>query len=183
VKLTRTLERLAIGVASLALSGALIGLLSGFFAAHDPAGVSGAANGPGQQFRDLGHALLAPGQLRPASDSDPPTSGAHIPEPVLQDGGELTVNQLLGALEVGDVVIMYGGPRPPPGLQSLASSVAGPFTPALARAGQAVILAQRPQTTGLIALAWTHMLLPSGPNDPLLRQFAEFWLGKGAPGH
>jgi hypothetical protein len=182
VKLTRTLERVAIGIASLALSVTLIGLLSGFFAAHDPAGVSGSANGPGQQFRDLGHAHLQPGQLRPAPDSDPPTSGAHIPEPVLQDGGELTVNQLLGALEVGDVVIMYGGPRPPPGLQSLARSLAGPFTPALARAGQAVILAQRPETAGLTALAWTHVLQVSTPNDPRLRQFAEFWLGKGAPG-
>jgi Protein of unknown function (DUF3105) len=183
VKLTTALERLAIVVASLALSIGLIAALSGFFAGRDQAGVSGAAPPVGQQFRDLGHAHLQPGQPHPAYNSDPPTSGAHVPEPVLHDGAKLNDNQLLEALESGDVVIMYGGRNPPPGLSSFARATAGPFTPALAAAGQAVILARRPGTKGLIGLAWAHKLRVSVANDGPLRPFTDYWLGRGAPGH
>jgi Protein of unknown function (DUF3105) len=176
-----TLERIAIVLASLALSIGLIALLSGFFAGRDQAGISGGHSGPGEAFADQGSAVLVPGQLRPSYDSNPPTSGAHLREPVLRDGARLTDDQLLSALSLGDVVIMYGGPSPPPGLHSLATAVASPFTPALAAAGQAVILARRPGTTGLIGLAWAHMVHVAAPQDPLLRQFAAFWLARGAP--
>jgi hypothetical protein len=178
-----TLERIAIVVASLALSIGLIALLSGFFAARDQAGVSGDQGGPGQAFADRGSRILAPGQPRPHYDSSPPTSGAHFARPVLRDGARLSDDQLLQALALGDVVIMYGGPSPPPGLRTLAGSVASPFTPALAAAGQAVILARRTGTSGLIGLAWAHMVRVAGPGDPLLRAFATFWLGRGAPTH
>jgi Protein of unknown function (DUF3105) len=183
VKFSSTaLERVAIGLASVVLSVGLIAILSGFFAGRDQAGVTGTADAVGQQFKDLGHAHLSPGQLRPAYDSVPPTSGAHIPEPVLRDQTRLNDNQLLQALEDGNVVIEYGGLRPPPGLLNLANSVAGSFTPALAASGQAVILSRRPGTVGLIGLAWTHLLRVRGPNDPNLRAFAEQLLGKGSPG-
>jgi Protein of unknown function (DUF3105) len=175
------LERLAIAIASLALSVGLIAVLSGFFAGQDQAGVSGSTSNVGQQFADLGHVHLPPGSLHPAYDSDPPTSGAHVPVPVTADQAALTDDQLLQALEVGDVVIMYGGHRPPPGLRQFASA-AGGFTPALAAAGQAVILARRPGTIGLIGLAWTRMVRVSAPSDPLLKQFVQIWLGRGAPG-
>ncbi len=176
------LERVAIVAASLVLSIGLIAVLSGFFAGRDQAGVAGVPSAPGRAFRDLGHAHLAPGEPRPAYGSDPPTSGAHIPEPVLRDESELGDDQLLQALEAGDVVIMYGGRTPPAGLVALARSVAYAFTPALAAVGQAVILARRPGTVGLIGLAWAHMVRVSTPGDPLLREFAAFWLGRGAPG-
>ncbi len=182
MKLTTALERLAIVVASLALSIGLIAALSGFFAGRDQAGVSGASAPAGQQFRDLGHALLKPGARHPAYDSDPPTSGAHVPQPVRRDEAKLNDDQLLQALEAGDVVIMYGSRTPPPGLPRLARAVTEPFTPALAAAGQAVILARRPGTAGLIGLAWAHMLRVGAPENPLLRQFAYYWLGRGAPG-
>ena len=58
---TTALERLAILVASLLLSIGLIGLLSGYFAGHDPAGISGTGVTVGLKFRDLGHAHLSPG--------------------------------------------------------------------------------------------------------------------------
>jgi Protein of unknown function (DUF3105) len=174
-------ERIAIAVASLVLSVALIALLSGFFAAHDPAGVTGgSASGPGTQYRDLGHAHLLAGQPHPTYDSDPPTSGAHVPEAITRDGVRLNDNQLLTALELGDIVIVYGTAKPPAGLQALARSVAGPFSPSLATAGQAVILARRPGTSGLIGLAWTRMVRVASPEDPLLRRFASVWLGRGA---
>jgi hypothetical protein len=182
VNLSKTLERLAIAVASLALSVGLIAVLSGFFAGRDQAGISGSAPALSQQFRDLGHAHLLPGEPHPPYDSDPPTSGPHVPVPVTRSGIRLTDNQLLQALENGNVVLVYGGPSPPPGLQALARSLAAPFTPALAAAGQAVILARRPGTVGVIGLAWTHLLRVSTPQDPGLHQFAEYWLGRGAPG-
>ncbi len=182
MKISVALERVAIGVASLLLSIGVIALLSGYFAGKDPANVSGADTPVGQQFRDLGHAQLQPGQPHPAYDSNPPTSGAHVPAPVLADNSKLTDDQLLQALQEGNVVVLYGTPRPPSGLGALARSVAGgPFTPALAAAGQAVILARRPGTAGLVGLAWAHLVHVSAPNDSLLRAFAQYWLGRGAP--
>lgn len=182
MRLSVALERLAIAVASLALSIGLIALLSGYFAGKDQAGVTGTATPVGQPFRDLGHAALKPGQPRPAYDSQPPTSGAHFPEPVHKNESRLNNDQLLQALQEGNVVIMYGGRTPPQGLKSLAETVAAaPFTPALAAAGQAVILAQRTGTTGLIGLAWAHLVRVSTPSDSLLEAFAEYWLGRGAP--
>ncbi len=180
-RLARWLERLTILLASLALSVGLIILLSGFFAGRDQAGVSGTETGPGQAFADLGHAALRPGEPRPAYDSDPPTSGPHVTRAIPRAGASLNVDQLLSALQAGDVVILYGGSRPPAGLAQFARSVAPPFTPELAATGDAVILAQRPGTTGVLALAWAHMLHVPQASDPLLRQFVWFWLGRGAP--
>ncbi len=178
---TTALERVAIALASVALSLGLIALLSGFFAGRDQAGVSTGGAVLGQQFSDQGHAHLAPGQPRPAYDSDPPTSGPHVPEPVLRQGSGLSDDQLLQALEVGNVVIAYGTPQPPSDLVALARQL-GPFTPRLASAGQAVILMRRPGTVGLVGLAWTRLLRVNSPRDPLLRAFAGQWLGHGAAG-
>ena len=177
---TTAAERVAILVASLALSIGLIGLLSGFFAGRDPAGVAGGAPPVGLKFRDLGHAHLQPGELRAPYDSDPPTSGAHVPEPVLHGVGPINNDQLLQALEVGDVVLVYGAGHPPAALKALANNVAGSFSPALAAAGQAVILTPRPGTRGVTALAWTRMLRVRSAQDPLLAQFAQEFLGRGA---
>jgi hypothetical protein len=185
VKVSIALERLAIVVASLLLSVGLIAILSGFFASRDQAGVSGAGTPAqiGKQFRDLGHAQLRPGQARPRYDSNPPTSGPHLPALLFRDRTELSTDQLLTALQSGNVVILYGSSTPPRGLGSFQRSVAGPFTPALAAAGQAVILGRRPGTAGLIGLAWAHMVHVSNAGDRLLRQFAGYWLGRGAPSH
>jgi Protein of unknown function (DUF3105) len=180
---TTALERVAIIVASLALSFGLIALLSGFFAGRDQAGVSITQTGPGSAFPDLGAAHLKPGDRRPEYDSDPPTSGAHVPEPVTRDKAELNNDQLLQALETGNVVFMYGSRTPPPGLRALALRLASPFTPALAAAGQAVILARRPGTIGVDGLAWAHAVSVRDPSDPRLAEFAQFWLGRGALGH
>jgi hypothetical protein len=176
----RLLERLAIILASLALSFGLIALLSGFFQSHDTASISGSV-GLGEKFRDMGNGALAPGTLRPEYDSDPPTSGPHVPQPVTRDETQLGDDQILTALSLGNVVIMYGTRRPPPALVSLARSVAGSFTPSLAAAGQAVILARRPGLHGVIGVAWTHLIRVGSPDDPHLTQFASYWLGRGAP--
>ncbi|HZU60571.1 MAG TPA: DUF3105 domain-containing protein [Solirubrobacteraceae bacterium] len=176
----RLLERLAIILASLALAFGLIALLSGFFQSRDNASLAGSA-GLGQRFRDMGNGTLAPGTLRPPYDSDPPTSGPHLPAPVTHDRVQLNDDQLLTALSLGNVVIMYGTRQPPPDLVSLASSLAGTFTPSLAAAGQAVILSPRPGLQGYLGVAWTHLIRVGDPGDPHLRSFAAYWLGRGAP--
>jgi hypothetical protein len=181
LKFSGALEWAAIAVASLAVAFGAIALLSGFFAGRDQAGVGGAGTLPGVAFADLGHAHLKPGQSRTRYNSSPPTSGAHVPVPVEGDNRQLSDDQLLEALELGDVVLMYGTPAPPAGLGKLARSLSAPFTPALAAAGQAVVLARRPGTSGLVALAWAHMLRVGRPDDPLLRTFIDYWLGRGAP--
>jgi hypothetical protein len=89
------------------------------------------------------------------------------------------VDQVLTALASGDVVILYGQRRPPGPLQTLARALAPPFSPALARSGRAVILAHRPGTSGLIGLAWAHMLRVADASDSRLRDFAAYWLGRG----
>jgi hypothetical protein len=177
------LERVAIALASVALSVGLIALLSGYFAGHDGAGVAGTVIAPGQAYADLGHRHLRAGQPAPAYNSNPPTSGAHRVAAVVRDRSRLSDDQLLSALEAGDVVVMYPPPRPPTGLHTLARQLAPPFSAALAAAGQAVILAPRPGLSGLVALSWAHLLRAAAPSDPGLSQFISFWLGRGASSH
>jgi hypothetical protein len=45
-----------------------------------------------------------------------------------------------------------------------------------------VILAPRPGTAGITALAWAHRLQVASASDPALSQFVGYWLGRGAPG-
>jgi len=178
---TLALERVAIGLASLALSVGLIAVLSGFFAGRDQAGVSAPALVPGQSFPDQGHRVLARDRADPRYDSDPPTSGPHHAAPVRRDGTPLSDDQLLTALAAGDLVVAYGGRTPPAGLPALVRREAAPFSPALAAAGQAILLVPRPATRGIIALAWAHMLRTTRSDDPVLRDFLNYWLGRGAP--
>lgn len=179
----RLIERLLIVVAAFAVAIGVIALLSGgLLAGHDSPGVSGAASGPGVAFPDQGNAPLKAGQARPAYDSEPPTSGPHVPAATTANNAQLTDDQLLQALSVGDVVFMYGTPKPPAHLAAVADGIApAAFSPALAATGQAVVLARRPGTTGVIGLAWAHMVHVRSPTDPTLRSFAEYWLGRGAP--
>jgi hypothetical protein len=179
--------RRAVGVvatAVVAVAGG-IGLLL-FFVARDDAPVGQSERqteitGPGQAFPDLGARHISPAQRgRARYNSDPPTSGPHVAEAIRRDEIVLTTDQVLHALELGNVVLEYGSGAPPPGLKALAEDVSGgPFEPALVSAGQSVILARRPGTKGIVALAWRHLLRAPVADDPELRRFADFWLGQG----
>jgi len=189
IRWSTALERAAIVVISFLVAIGAIVLLSGFFSSRDQGGVSGVLSGPGLVYKDLGDATLKPGQRHPAYDSAPPTSGAHFAAPVRSDASVLDVNQILTALAAGDVILMYGGPKPPPGLAALATSTSGgSFSPALAEAGEAVILARLPGINGIEALSWTRILPITGlvrltaRDDALLKQFVDAWLGRGATG-
>jgi hypothetical protein len=133
-----------------------------------------------------------PGELQPnrgashsgraqASGDDPPTSGTHRPDLVTRDRRPITDDQLIHALELGDVVILYDAPDPGTALERLQEDVAGPFDAELAAAGQAVILARRKGVGPATALAWRRILRTDDSTDPRLREFTEHWLGRGLP--
>ena len=170
-------------VAVIVALAAVIGLVA-FFSGRDSSGVSSKTpSGSGQAFPDQGTRRLAPGQRPPVPyNSSPPTSGPHVSAPVTRDGMTVTDDQLLTALEAGNVVLLYGTATEPPALRALATDLGGAFDPSLARAGQAVILARRPGTSGVVAVAWRHLLRASSARDPALRTFADDWLGRGAKG-
>jgi hypothetical protein len=180
-KARSAVEWVVIVLVALAIAAGAIALLSGYFAGNDTPGVTGSPSGPGIAFKNMGDAHLRPGQAPPRYNSNPPTSGPHVAVAVRKDRAVLSNNQLLEALELGDVVLVYGSPAPPAGLEGVARANAAPFTPALAAAGQAVILARRPGTPGVVGLAWAHLIRVAGSAAPSLRQFIQYWLGRGAP--
>ncbi len=99
-----------------------------------------------------------------------------------RDGVALDDDQVLHALEAVDVVLAYSKASLADPLRALADDVAGSFDPDLAAAGQAVILdrVRGRAIDGVQALAWRHRLEVASPNDAALRDFIEFWLGRGA---
>jgi Protein of unknown function (DUF3105) len=153
----KVLGGLLVVAVSLAAVVALVLVLQ----ARDDAEVDG-AGGPGERV----------------TDRCPPQ-----PASVVHDRRRLSRAQLETALAQGNVVILYAGPRPPVELRRLQRDVSGPFDVEIAAAGQAVILAQGPQPVGYEARAWGRRLSVEVPQDQRLREFAEAWLGEGAPKH
>ena len=148
---------------------------------RDDPSVGGGDNGPGVLYPDQGKNHLALGeQPKVKFNSDPPTSGPHIPDPVLRDGVRLTQDEELQALERGNVVVFFDSARAGRALRRLQHSLTGPYLPAVGAAGGALILARRPGTKGVIAAAWRHLLTVSSPTDPQLLAFANYWIGRGA---
>jgi hypothetical protein len=147
----------------------LLALAVAFNSRDDPEVAS--ATGPGELQPDHGSGHDAAAN----ADEELPTSGPHREALVTRDKRRLTNDQILHALELGNVVILYDGP-PPTRVQD---EVAGPFDAEVAAAGQAVILARRDGAGPATALAWRHLYRASDANDPGLREFAEAWLGRG----
>jgi len=161
-------------------AGVLAGVL--FFAAdRDAPDLGSADRGPGTLYPDQGKDHLALGEEPKIKfNSDPPTSGPHIPDPVLRDGVRLTRDQVLQALERGNVLVFFDSAREGRALRRLQRRLTGPFEPAVAGAGQALILARRPGTKGVIAASWRHLLGVRSPADDRLIAFAQYWIGRGA---
>ena len=118
-------------------------------------------------------ALLS-GGLFTGSDKPAVTGAAAGPG---QPARIATDDPLRHALQLGDVALIYGTPQPPSGLKALARRL-GPPLPL--SSGQAIILASRPGTRGIVALAWDRLVRVQRPDDPALRAFVNFWLGRGA---
>jgi hypothetical protein len=157
----RRLRRLGLTLLTIlvALGGFVLVLL--FFEGRDDSQVpqSAGASAPGQAVTD---------QRQPQA-----------PAVIRRDRVALSQDQLLHALELGDVVLLYGTGAPPPQLRALQEQVSGPFDPVLAANGAAVILARRAGTDGIVALAWRRMLRVGSAADPALEAFANYWLGRG----
>jgi hypothetical protein len=159
------LRRAGLVVAGVVLAvGGLIALAVAFNA-RDDAGLSEAPSGPGE--------------LQGEGGGRWPTSGEHARALVTRDRRALSDDQILTALELGNVVILYGGAEPGAALTRLQEEVAGPFDAEVAAAGQAVILARREGAGPATALAWRRVLEADDAADPRLREFTEAWLGRG----
>jgi hypothetical protein len=175
-------RRALLGVAGVAIAAAALIALVLAFTARDDAEVSG-PQGPGELQRDLGARHLRAGEHVPLEGlTDPPTSGPHHPAAVPRDRARLDPDEILHALELGNVILFYEGERPPPALAALQEELTGPFDPELAAAGQAVILAPRPGAGPVTAAAWRRLLRGADPGAATVREFAEAWLGRGAAG-
>ncbi len=153
------------------------------FNARDDAGVGGAgAAGPGKLQPDRGSRHLESTQPVPLEGlTDPPTSGAHHDRLPTREG-RLSPDEILHALELGDVILFYDAKRPPAALRKLQREVSGPFDAEVAAAGQQVILARREGAGAVTAAAWRRLLRADDPSDPRLREFAEAWIGRGVRG-
>jgi hypothetical protein len=150
--------RLLGGLLVVVLAAAGVAAVVLLLQSRDDAGVSG-ASGPGERVAD------------------------RCPErraPVTRDRRRLSRAQVLTALAAGNVVIFYGGPRPPRALVALQRDLTGPFDAEIAAAGQAVVLA-RGAARGYEARAWGRRARAGSPGARSLREFAEAWVGEGAP--
>jgi hypothetical protein len=80
------------------------------------------------------------------------------------------------ALGRGNVVLRFSdaGFRAP--LRALAAEY-GPAS--LHEQGEAVIVERDPSARGVVALAYKRRLQATNPDDPALRQFIDYWLGRG----
>ena len=179
------MRRLGIVIAGVVLVLGAVAVFQIVLSSRDNANVDGAAaaSGPGELQRDLGARHLTAGEKTPTTGlTDPPTSGPHHPQLATRDGVKLSDDQILQALELGDVILFYDAPKPPAALRALQRDVTGPFDAEVAAAGQQVILARRAGVGGVTAAAWRRLLHARDASDPQLRAFAEAWIGRGLRG-
>ncbi len=83
-----------------------------------------------------------------------------------------------GVLRAGNVILVAGQGQVR-GARELAEELAGPPSQALQDAGQAVLVQEGPGRGGIVAVAWERQLRAEAPDDPALREFVEYWLGRG----
>jgi hypothetical protein len=176
-------RRLVVVLAGVALAAAALAALVFGLAARDDAGVAAPGTEPGALQPDRGARHLPAGEHVPRDGlTDPPTSGPHHPRLPARDRVRLDPDEILHALELGDVILFYEGPRAPAPLVALQEELTGPFDADVAAAGQAVILARRAASDSgaVTAAAWRRLLRAGRADDPAVREFAEHWLGRGA---
>jgi hypothetical protein len=82
-------------------------------------------------------------------------------------------------VQPGNVVLLYSDERLTSELRALVARTAGPPSPALEAAGQAVLLDRRPNlSVPVSAVTASRRLEATGPDDPRLASFIEYWLGR-----
>lgn len=162
-------------LALLGVAGVVAALL--FFSSRDQSKVTQTA-GPGVLLPDQGDRhLKAPRHVK--YSSFPPTSGPHVVKAIHRDGEEIDADQLLSALELGNVVILYPGHgAPPAALRAVQNRDSGPLDAALLQTGNQVVVARYRGLRRYAALAWRHWVVATSPDDPRIQAFADFWLGR-----
>jgi hypothetical protein len=79
----------------------------------------------------------------------------------------------------GNVVLLFSDERETSALRALATDTGGPATPAVQAAGQAVIVRRQTGVRApVVALTSDRRYDARGPDDPALRGFVEYWLGR-----
>lgn len=115
---------------------------------------------------------VLPGGTEPTYATDPPTSGPHQSgaHPTGDVDAPIPRPQQVALLEDGGVLIQY---REPGFRSALAALAKGDVT-----------IAPNPELPGaVVATAWQHKLVCSGPNPGELATFIAAHTGKGAGGH
>lgn len=108
-----------------------------------------------------------------AGVATPPATGPGVP--LSQLGGVQAPST-----QEGNVVLLYSDDASRAPLQALAEDIAGPPSPEVEQAGQAVIVRESPAADGIVAVAGDRGLRVSDPADPALRGFIEAYLGGGS---
>jgi hypothetical protein len=81
----------------------------------------------------------------------------------------------------GNVVLLYSDERLTRALRELALDTGGPATAQVRAAGQAVLVLRQPGLrVPVVGLTTDRRLDARGPDDPRLRAFVEYWLGRDA---
>ncbi|HEV2058003.1 MAG TPA: hypothetical protein VGR11_01520, partial [Solirubrobacteraceae bacterium] len=104
---------------------------------------------------------------------------ATVPRTTQSGPGEARPPGAEPAVRPGNVVLLHSDERLTLELRRLAERIGGPPEPALAEVGQAVLVQRRPNLdVPVTAVTATRMLEASGPDDPALETFIEYWLGR-----
>jgi len=106
-----------------------------------------------------------------ATTATPPAAAPGMAVPA-QGGQDAEV------LRAGNVILVAGRGQVREA-RALAEELAGPPSDALQDAGQAVLVEEGPGRGGIVAVAWQRQLRAETPDDPALREFVEYWLGRG----
>lgn len=181
-------QRALITAAGVVLGIFAVVALIAFFLSRDTATFeSDAVKGPGQQFPDQGHEVVAPAKAAGFHfASKPPTSGPYARRVVQSYAGSLTNNEALTALAPGNVVIWVSDPTEVAVASELARSYDQPTLKgsgfrALAASGQAVLVSPGASLRApVVVSAWRHLLPADDAGSPQVRDFIDFWLGRGA---
>ncbi|HUR85005.1 MAG TPA: hypothetical protein VMY78_06635 [Solirubrobacteraceae bacterium] len=82
-------------------------------------------------------------------------------------------------VRAGNVVLLYSDERLTRRLRELATEIGGPPDDTLIAAGQAVVVQRKAGLrVAVVAVSAGHRVNSTGPDDPALRAFVEYWLGR-----
>jgi len=103
---------------------------------------------------------------------------ATVPQDAHGPGVERTANTQ-PQVRPGNVVLLYSDERLTRDVRAFAARIAGEPSAALQAAGQAVLVQRRPNlTVAVTAVTASRRLEATGPDDPALESFVEYWLGR-----